>query len=376
MAQQAGVNDLVPAGGAVNAVGGEEQAALGKRMSGEVQKRYGPRQACKFGLAVAAEDQGRAQHGDRNRGVFRRREAQQRAPIFLLERVERGEDGAEHGNNDDEYAEAGGDARLLVGQPFQQAAAQTVERGIEHHARHQRAGSAAAGAVRAREPFVERKQAQLGAKANDQQNADEHQCRRRQFAGRRAELGESERMRRGRQQENRGHERDRADFQQAQHEQDRAADLGGQLLAEDHDGAAEAHDLPRNQKTRTVANPKNPKRSNQAHCRAEQPAGLAQTRRRRQCAGEGRRNEPEAEEPGAVGAQLKENRRPGEVSRQPCRGRSTGQRQDGRANSGKAANAQQDASNGGRAAGERDECGGEPESKRGDQELIRQAGLP
>ena len=36
----------------------------------------------------------------------------QRAPILLLERVERGEDGAEHGDDDDEHAEAGGDARV------------------------------------------------------------------------------------------------------------------------------------------------------------------------------------------------------------------------------------------------------------------------
>ena len=70
------------------------------------------------------------------------------------------------------------------------------------------------------------------------------------------------------------------------------------------------------------------------------------SRRRRQRAGERRRNEAEAEEPGAVGAQLKENRRAGEVRRQPCRGRAAGQRQDGRANSGEAAKAQQDASNG------------------------------
>ena len=50
---------------------------------------------------MTAEDQGSTKHGNGDRRILRRREAQERTPIVLLECVERRENGTQDSNDDD-----------------------------------------------------------------------------------------------------------------------------------------------------------------------------------------------------------------------------------------------------------------------------------
>ena len=166
---------------------------------------------------VAAKNQCHAEHGNGDRSVFRRRKAQKRAPILLLKSIECGENGAEHRDDDDKNADTGGDTGVLVWRPFQKATAQAVERGVEHHARHQCGGRAAARAVRGRKPLAEWEQPELGAEPNDEQNGDGGEYRRSKRAGDSAERRNVKGVRRNGEQQNRDDQRDRAEFEQAEH---------------------------------------------------------------------------------------------------------------------------------------------------------------
>ena len=83
-----------------------------------MQECDGPGEAGQIHQAVLAEHQRRAQEANRDRSILRRGKAQQLAPAFLLEGVERRQDRAEHGNGDDEDAGDRDRQRVIDRQPL------------------------------------------------------------------------------------------------------------------------------------------------------------------------------------------------------------------------------------------------------------------
>ena len=88
--------------------------------------------------------------------------------------------------------------------------------------------------------------------------------------------------------------RDGAGLKQGKHEQHRAAGLDRQVLAEDHHGAAEAHNFPGDQKARGILQAEYAERADEARGSAKEPAPLARCRTP-EPRGEDRAGEPKAQ---------------------------------------------------------------------------------
>ena len=232
------VPDQVAAGRGEYTIGGQEQSAFRQRMPSEVQQRDRPREASQVRQAALPEEQSSAEQRDRDRRILGRGEAQQAAPVFLLECVEHGQDRAEHADSNDKDTETRA-VQLQARQPVQQAAAQAEIRGVQHDTGHDRAGRAAAGAVGAREPFVERQQAELCPKSDDEQHADggRHAD---QHAGM-GEVCEAEALDRVCHDDDRHQQGHRTDFEHGEHEQYRTARTVRETFTQDHHRAAQAH---------------------------------------------------------------------------------------------------------------------------------------
>ena len=122
------LNQHIVSGRAIDAIGREEHRALRQSVPREMKERHGPGETGQVHQAVLSEHQGGAQQANRDRSVLRRRQAQQLSPPFLLEGVERGEDGAQHRDRDDDDAGDGDRQRRIGRQPFDEAAARARRR--------------------------------------------------------------------------------------------------------------------------------------------------------------------------------------------------------------------------------------------------------
>ena len=256
------------------------------------------------GQAVLPEHQCGAEQARPRSMRSRPRRSSAAPPIFLLEGVERGQDRAEHADGDNEDADK---PRLRMCRPAASPAGRGSSRKTRRSARRRTEGTrrAAAGAIGAREPFVERQQAELRAKA------DHATARRRRAARHRAASAPASAKSAkskdcaGACQEQEGDEqRHRADFEQAEHEQHRPAGRPRDSLAQDHHRAAQAHDLPGNQEAAASCRPNTPsapsrlllRRTASPRCRAGRRASAAGQR--------GAGHQAEAHQPQAVRRQL------------------------------------------------------------------------
>ena len=108
-------------------------------------------------------------------------------------------------------------------EPLEQSPRQAEERRVQHDSGQDGARSAAARAVSAGKPFVERQQTKLGAEADQQEEADADLRRELRAAARADEAGEVQRRRPEAEDRDGEDERDGADFEQREHEQDRSS---------------------------------------------------------------------------------------------------------------------------------------------------------
>ena len=111
-----------------------------------------------------------------------------------------------------------------------------------------------------------------------------------------------------------------SNLQKTQHKENGPAHIRREPFAQDHERAAKAHDLPCDQKARTILEPENAKRSDEAHRGAEQPTGLAARRGTGYGAGQRRWGQAKAQKPKAIRREQKPDRLTGNSGRQDyCR---------------------------------------------------------
>src|SRR5579884_2662225 len=354
--QQIRVNDPIAPARPEHPVRRQEQTALGERVGGHVKKRHGPGEACEGGKIVAAEDEPRPDRRERDRGVLGGGKGEQPAPVFLLEGIEGAEDRARYRQHDDENAQPACRRR-----PCEQGAAEGKKGGVEDGTREQGSRRAAAGGIGGREPFVERQQAELCAEPEDEQNAAQDPHRRRQHRRRLRKLSEGQALRLCREKNEGEQQRDAADFKQRQHEQYGAAARRRPILGQQHDGAAEAHELPGDQKGGRIVQSEHAERPDQAERRAEEPAGPACGRRAAKPAGEQRRGEAKAHQPQRVRREAEPNRLAEQARRQGHGGGPVRQRGERGGDAGDDAGRQQQPRDDHAPPGHGDERGRRPE---------------
>ncbi len=115
-------------------VGGKKQAALRQRMSGEVQQGDGPGEPGQVGQMTLAKQDRSAQRSDGDGRVFGGGEAEQAAPVLLLEGIQHRQNGTEHADHHDEDPKSVGATHPRTRKPAQQAVAEAEEGGVQDNA--------------------------------------------------------------------------------------------------------------------------------------------------------------------------------------------------------------------------------------------------
>jgi hypothetical protein len=132
-----------------------------------VIKHGGQRDCREQRLAVRLEQDGQADAGDDDADIFDRRVREQPLHVGLDTR----EDDAEQRRNETQHQCRDAPPPELTVEQVERDTQQTVNRGLQHHAAHQRRNRRRCRRMRLREPDVHRQQARLRAEAKQREKA-------------------------------------------------------------------------------------------------------------------------------------------------------------------------------------------------------------
>ena len=145
--------------------GAEEQQALEEGVAGDVVQAGGERQRRHRLHVVGREDDGEADAGQQHADVLDRRVGEQPLHVDL----HRGEDDAEQGRGQAQRQQHAAPPPQLQVQQVEDDAQQAVDRGLQHHAAHQRRDGRGRRRVRLGQPDMQWQDAGLGAEAEHRQ---------------------------------------------------------------------------------------------------------------------------------------------------------------------------------------------------------------
>jgi hypothetical protein len=142
--QAAELAEAALAGGMQHGAGADEQQALEERMAGDVIERRGQRQRRHRLHVVGGEEHREADRGEHEAHVLDRRIGEQPLHVDL----DRGEDDAEQGAGEAEREQGHAPPPELRRQQVEGDAQEAVDRGLQHHAAHQRRDRRGRGRMR------------------------------------------------------------------------------------------------------------------------------------------------------------------------------------------------------------------------------------
>ncbi len=218
--------------------GGEEEQALEERVVERVVEHGGQRDRGEQRLAVRLEQDGEADAGDDDADVLDRRVGEQPLHVGL----HAGEDHAEQRRREAQHQRDHAPPPELPVQQVEGHAQQAVDRGLQHHAAHQRRDRRRRRRVRLGQPDVQRQQAGLGAEAEQRQEEGDagpragqhHRAHRAEGVVAAAALQHAEAQQDG----------DGADVRDQQVEEAGAPDLGDAVVGGDQEVRRQRHRLP------------------------------------------------------------------------------------------------------------------------------------